>query len=175
MDWNPGTWETPIGVVLLVRFSPILALVLAAAVLAAIAMASVPADAGRFGPVWEAEGLAGFVRLPSVVAIQVSVVALVAVVVPLGLGEARRREARSARRCLSVAGRCAIPGLAGYLVSVGGIAWVSRAGMFGMGPAGLIVLFVLLPSLLLVGMTIVATVVGYVLLAVPRGTAGRAV
>jgi hypothetical protein len=47
--------------------------------------------------------------------------------------------------------------------------------MFGMGPAGLIGLLVLLPSLLLVGMTIVATVVGYVLLAVPRGTAGRAV
>jgi hypothetical protein len=159
------------GGLLRLRFAPILTLMLAAAVLAAIAMVTVPADSGRYRPVWEAAGLPGIARLPSVVAIQLTVVAAMATLVPLGLREAGRRDVPAARRWLSVAGRCAAPGLAGYLVSVGGIAWVSRAGMFGLGPAGLIGLLVLLPSLCLVGVTIVATVVGYVLLAVRRETA----
>lgn len=141
-------------------------LLLAAASLAVILAVTAPGDYGRYGSTFDWEGLPGFVRMRSVIAVQIWAVAASAVLLPLGLREAGRHKATVARRALGIASGCAIAGWVGYLLAVGGIAYVSRAGMFGMGPAGFLVIFVLFPSVLLLIAAIIATLVGYGVLAV---------
>lgn len=79
----------------------------------AVALAiTVPADFGKYGPTFDWEGVIGFVQMQSVIVVQVWLAAANAVLLPLGLREARRRNLTAAGHAFSIATVCAILGFA---------------------------------------------------------------
>lgn len=139
-------------------------LFLTATSFAALIALTVPGEWPLWAPTFQREGLPGFVQLPSVLALHVGAAVAWIVLQSFGFAEAERRQHVAARRALKVSSVLLLLGGMGYLLSIAGIAWVSRAGMFGLGPAGLLAILVLFPSLLLLGATAVLSLTGYALL-----------
>jgi hypothetical protein len=103
----------------------IVTLLLAAVSLLVVLALTVPADLGNYRTTFESNGLAGFVQMRSVIAVQIWLPAMVAILVPLGLREARRRQVPAAYQVLSLAKYCAIIGFLGYALAMGNIVYGS--------------------------------------------------
>lgn len=128
---------------------------------------TVPNDYGHYASTFDLKGVPGFVRMPSVIAVQLWLAMAGTVMLPLGMRDARRRKLTVAAESLSIATASAILGSIGYVLAMGGIIYASRAGMFGLGLAGVFGML-LLPSLLLIGLAIIVTIHAYGIMALHK-------
>jgi hypothetical protein len=113
---------------------------------------TIPMDAGDYDKTFRQHGLIGILSLPSILFAQVWFFLSAALFMPISVLRARAggRPRLAGRLCVLTS----IMGIASctYLAAILGLVGVSGSDMFGWGTAGLLVIFVWAPSLLILGL-----------------------